>query len=345
MRAIVKVGPVRGVELRSQVAEPEAGPGEVVIKVAASSICGTDLHLFEWDKSAQAFNPTLPLIMGHEFAGTVVATGSGVTQLKKGDRVAAESHIFCGHCYFCRTGDAHNCLNMRLLGLTWDGAFAEYAKLPVNVCFALPDAIPLEIGALFEGCGVAVHGFQRAGSVAGAAVVVMGCGPIGLVLIALCQAFGATSVIGVEPNPYRRKLVEKLGARAVDPRSEDVVKIARDMNPRRGGADVGFEVSAARGVMRPLFDALRREATLVTIGHPSESDPIDIAADINKKGVTLKGIFGRRIWDTWELLLALIESKRLDLSWLITHRFDLAEFDQGIALLTGEAGKVLIMPN
>ena len=326
------------------VPEPSPGEGEVLVKVAATSICGTDLHVFEWTPSAQAFEPTLPVVIGHESAGTVVAVGTGVHGLRVGDRVAVESHIFCGSCYFCRTGDAHNCLRMRLFGLTWDGAFAEYFRVPERVCFGLPDSIPLEVGALFEPCGVAVHALQRAGlAVEGADVVITGAGPIGLVLVQLCVSGGAAHVVCVEPNPFRRKLAEKAGAVAVDP-GGDLVALGRDLSPRRRGFDLAFECSAVESTIPLLLESLRREATLVTIGHPGRPVAIDVAAYVNKKGITLRGVFGRRVWDTWELMLSLVESRRLDLAGLVTHRLGLREFERAVSLLREDAAKILILP-
>ena len=345
MKGILKDKPAPGVLFAEQIPEPMPSHGEVLVKVAATSICGTDVHLYEWTKSAQAFNPTIPLVMGHESAGTVVAIGPGVTRLKAGDRVAVESHIFCGACYFCRTGDAHNCLEMRLFGLTWDGAFAEYFKVPERVCFPLPETIPLEVGALFEPCGVAVHALQRAGgSAEGASVMITGAGPIGLVLVQLCMGGGATRVVAVEPNPFRRKLAEQMGAEAVDPTSTDMAELARRLSPRRGGFDLAFECSAVESNTPMLMEALRREGTLVTVGHPGRAVPVDVAAHINKKGITLRGIFGRRVWDTWELLLALVESGRLDLGALVTHRLGLREFERAVHLLREDAAKILILP-
>lgn len=345
MRAVMKVAAERGVQIVENVPEPEVSAGEVLIRVAATSICGTDLHLYEWSASAQDFHPTLPLIMGHECAGEVVAVGPGVSQVAVGDRVALESHIFCGRCFACRMGDAHNCEHMRLLGLTWNGAFAQYVKVPEQVCFLLPPSVPLDIGALFEPAGVSVHALQRAGSVAASAVVVCGCGPVGLVTVQLCLLYGATEVIALDINPFRRKLAEQLGARAYDPRETDVPNLARRRFERRGGVDVAFETSGASAVLPMLFASLRREGTLVTVGHPGQPVAVDIAAHINKQGITLKGIFGRRVWSTWETLLALVTSGRLDLSWLITHRLDVGEFDTAIGLLTKDAAKVLVYPS
>ncbi len=345
MKAIVKAGPVPGVELRREQPEPEIGDDEVLIKVAAASICGTDLHLYAWDKSAQAFNPELPIVLGHEVAGTIERVGSAVKGFAAGDRVAAESHIFCGHCYMCRSGNAHNCLHMKLLGISYPGAFSQYAKLPQQVLFKIPAQLPVEMGALFEGSGVAVHALQRAGDVRGATVLVNGCGPIGMMIVQLALLFGATRAIGIEPNPYRRAVAERLGAIVLDPRTDDVPARVRALTGDRHGADVGFEVSAARGVMPVLFASLRREATLVLIGHPSDPIELDTAAAISKQGVVLKGVFGRRIWETWELFTALVDSGRLDLSWLVTHRLAIEEFERGIELLRGESVKVLISPN
>lgn len=342
----MKREPGPGALLAEQVAEPVPGAGEVLVKVAATSICGTDVHLYEWTPSAQAFAPTMPLVMGHEAAGTVVATGPGARELKVGDRVAVESHIFCGSCYFCRTGDAHNCLRIRILGLTWDGAFAEYFKVPERVCFPLPASMPLEIGALFEPCGVAVHALQRAGwNVEGSSVLITGAGPIGLVLTQLCLAGGAAWVVAVEPNPFRRSFAERLGARSIDPASTDAVELARRSSPRRGGFDLAFECSAVEACIPLLMEALRREGTLVTVGHPGRPVPVDVAAHINKKGITLRGIFGRRVWDTWELLLTLVESGRLDLGALVTHRLPLREFETAIQLLREDAAKILVLPD
>ncbi|MBV8423799.1 MAG: alcohol dehydrogenase catalytic domain-containing protein [Candidatus Eremiobacteraeota bacterium] len=347
MRAIIKTKPAAGVELAGNFPEPDIPADHVLVKVAATSICGTDAHLYTWDKSAQGFGATFPFVMGHECAGSVVSVGANVTRLHAGDRVAAESHIFCGACYMCRTGNAHNCYEMKLLGITWPGGFAEYVALPERVCFPLPANLPIEVGALFEPSGNAVHAIQRAGNIDGCSVLVTGGGPIGLVIVQLAYCLGATSVVVLEPNPFRRKLAEARGARAFDPLAPgfDIDGIVRKDYARHGGFDLGFEVSAAPGTLETLLRALRREATIVCVGLPSEPVPIDITAYIAKKMIVLKGIFGRRIWDSWEMLLAMVESGRLDLSGMITHRLGLEEFDRGIELLKGPSAKVIISPN
>ena len=344
MKAVVKHEAERGIQVREDWAEPVAGPEQVLLEVAAASLCGTDRELYEWTPSAQAFNLTPPVVLGHEGSGTVLAVGAGVENVTPGDRVALESHLICGRCYPCRTGSAHTCERTGILGMHIDGVFAERVAVPAGICVPLPESVSLETGALLESAGVAMHAVQRSGyAVAGQYVLVNGCGPVGLVIAQIALALGAAAVVAVEPNPFRRKQAESIGARVLDP-SDDVVGVCRDLAGPRGGFDVAFEVSGVRGVLPPLLEALRREATLVTVGHPSEPAAIDIAAFVNKKGITLRGIFCRRLWDTWEQLLLLLQSGRIELDWLITHRLPLDEAEAAVELLTGDAGKVLLVP-
>jgi threonine 3-dehydrogenase len=344
MKAAVKTSAARGVNYVTDHPDPRPAAGQVVIDIAAASLCGTDRELYEWTPSAQAFNLDIPVVLGHEGAGTIVDVGPGVTGLRAGDRVALESHLICGQCFPCRTGDAHTCEKTRIIGMHIDGVFAEYMAAPQEICVKLPDHASLEIGALLEAAGVAVHAVQRANyAVAGRAVLVSGGGPVGLVVAYLAQLMGASHVIVVEPNPYRRGQAEQIGAVALPP-GEEVVERCRALTGRRGGFDVAFECSGAPAALPTLFAALRREATLVTVGHPSRPAEIDIAANINKKGITLRGIFGRRLWETWEQTMLLLDSGRLDLDWLITHRMPLHQIDDAIGLLTGDAGKVLLIP-
>ncbi|OZM76924.1 zinc-binding dehydrogenase [Pseudonocardia sp. MH-G8] len=345
MRAVVKRLPGRGADYVRDLPDPKADEGRVVVQVAAASLCGTDREVYEWTPSAQAFHLDLPVVLGHEGAGTVVEVGSGVTGLAVGDHVALESHLACGRCYPCRTGDAHTCERTGIIGMHIDGVFAEYMAAPQAICVRLPDAVPLQTGALLESAGVAVHAVQRSGyAVAGSSVLVSGAGPVGLVVAHLARLMGAAHVVVVEPNAFRRRHAERLDVLALPPGAE-VVERCRELAGRRGGFDVAFECSGAPGTLPVLFEAVRREATVVTVGHPSGPAEIDIAASINKKGITLRGIFGRRLWETWEQTLLLLDSGRLDLDWLITHRLSLSRIDEGIELLTGEACKVLLQPD
>jgi threonine 3-dehydrogenase len=344
MLSVVKSAATHGFEVHDDWPEPAVGDGQVLLEIAAASLCGTDREVYEWTPSAQAFGLELPVVAGHEGAGTVLEVGSSVTGLRPGDRVALESHLVCGQCYACRTGSAHICERTGIVGMHIDGVFAERVAVPATICVKLPESISLETGALLESAGVAVHAIQRSGyAVAGQNVLVNGCGPVGLALIQLAGVMGAANVVAVEPNPYRRKQAESVGAQVLEP-SDPVVEICHGIAGGRGGFDVAFEVSGVRGVLPTLFESLRREATLVTVGHPGEPAPVDIAAFINKRGITLRGIFGRRLWDTWEQLVILVESGKLDLSWLVTHRLPLRAVDEAMNLLTGDAGKVLLVP-
>jgi threonine 3-dehydrogenase len=344
MRAIVKRRAAPGVEFTTALREPEPGSDEVLIKVAVTSICGADRHLFLWDQMGQNLKPPLPLVMGHETAGTIVKVGARVTGWSVGDRVALESHLMCGDCYMCRIGDAHLCERMKILGITFDGAFAEFVKVPASICFRLPESLAFDAAALFEPAGVAMHAVQRAGSLAGDTVLVTGCGPIGLYIIELALLSGAAAVVAVDINPYRRSLARQAGATVVDPDEGDVIATCRRVGARRGGADVAIEASGSGTLLTSLFESVRRDGLVVTVGHPGVV-PVDVTTHINMKYVTLRGVFGRRLWDTWEALLALVASGRLDPCHIVTHRLGLDEFDRTIELMSGDAGKILLYPS
>jgi threonine 3-dehydrogenase len=344
MRAVMKTSAQQGVTYVSDATDPKPERGHVLIEVAAASLCGTDRELYEWTPSAQAFNLNLPVILGHEGSGTVIEIGDDVTDLKVGDRVALESHLICGRCFSCRTGDAHTCERTRIIGMHIDGLFAEYMNVPQDICVKLPEGLSFESGALLEAAGVAVHAVQRAKySVAGRSVLVSGAGPVGLVVAYLAQLMGAAHVVAIEPNPYRRAQAATLGVTALSP-DDNPVDHCLELAGARGGFDVAFECSGAPVALGTLFQAVRREATVITVGHPSRPVDIDIAQYINKKGITLRGIFGRRLWETWEQSLLLLDSGRLELDWLITHRKKLSQIDEAIDLLTGDACKVLLIP-
>jgi len=344
MRAVKKTIAGPGVEYVTDAPEPRPGDGEVLVEVAAASLCGTDREVHEWSPSAQAFRIDLPVTLGHEGAGTVLEVGADVRGLKVGDRVALESHLVCGRCFPCRTGDAHTCERTRILGLHIDGVFAERVAVPADICVRLPEGVSLETGALLEAAGVGVHAVQRSGyEVAGRGVLVSGGGPVGLATAALASTMGAAYTIVVEPNPFRRAQAEKLGVEALEP-GEAAAERCRELARGRGGADVAFECSGAPSALASLFDAVRANGTVVTVGHPGRPVPVDIAAHINKKGITLRGIFGRRLWDTWEQTLLLVDSGRLELDWLVTHRMRLSETADAIDLLAGEAAKILLKP-
>lgn len=344
MRAILKTDPERGATFVVDHPEPVPAADEVLIDVAAVSICGTDREMFEWTPAAAAFGLRFPVVLGHEFAGRVSAVGSAVTRVRVGDRVACETHVPCGHCYLCRTGDAHNCLEMELVAMHRDGAFADKIVMPERVCFVLPDELSWETGALLEPAGVAWHAMQRSGYAAAASsVVVTGCGPVGLFVQEFARYLGATEVLAVDPNDHRRALAAERGS-ITFANGRELQRYVADRYPGRGGVDLAFEASGAPGTLHLLLEVVRREACVVTIGHPSAPVEVDIARDINKKGVTLTGVFGRRIWDTWEELSAILASGRLDLEWLISHRLPLGDLEPLMELLASEANKIVVLP-
>jgi len=235
-------------------------------------------------------------------------------------------------------------MNMQIVAMHLNGAFAERVAMPESVCFHLPDGLSLEIGALLEPAGVAWHAIQRCNkATAGSTIVISGCGPIGLFVMQFARFLGATAIVAIEPNPYRQRLARSLGAQVFDP-SEDVQGYIRSRFAERGGVDVGFEVSGAPRALTTLLECVRREGDVVTIGHPSEAIPVDIAKYINKKGITLRGVFGRRIWDTWQDLAQLLASGNLDLSWMITQRLPLGDLEPVIELLRGDSNKIVILP-
>jgi threonine 3-dehydrogenase len=343
LKALVKTEPVPGARL-ADIDAPKIAPDEVLIEVKAGAICGTDIHFYHWDAAASNFTVRFPLILGHEYAGDVVEVGPDAHGVAVGDRVSVETHIPCGHCYQCGLGEGHNCQDMGLIGINYPGAFARYAKAPAKAVFTLPAAVSYEEGALFEPAGVAMRGIDEAGIRPGDLVVVVGCGPIGLVAIQLARTVGASQVVGIDVNPFRLDLARQFGAVAIDPAVENVVERVREVAGRKGGADVVLEVSGAPAVFDYLFDLIRLEGRLVTIGHPSGGIGLHVARQINLKGVAWKGIFGRRIWETWEHLAALVAAQRIDLGRVITHRFPLEGFDQAFAQVHGEAGKILFTP-
>lgn len=348
MRAVRKPAAAPGVEYREDLPDPHAGPGEVLLAVEAASLCGTDRELAEWSASARAFALDPPVVLGHEGAGTVLEVGDGVAGLAPGDRVALESHLACGLCVACRTGAAHACERTRILGMHLDGVFAERVAVPAGICVPVPEGVGAETAALLESAGVAMHAVQRCDyDVAGRNVVVSGCGPVGLAVIHLARVLGAAHVVAVEPNPYRRARAEAFGATALDPgdgAGGGVADRCRELAGRRGGFDVAVEASGAPGTIPPLLASLAIGGTLVTVGHPGRPAEIDVAAFVNKRQITVRGIFGRRLWDTWEQLLLLVGSGRLELDRLVTHRLPLSAADEALDLLTGDAGKVLLVP-
>jgi len=343
MLAVVKPEAKPGVELRD-VAIPSFGPTDVLVRVKVASVCGTDLHIYNWDAWAQRrIHP--PLIPGHEFCGEVAEVGREVTTVKPGDFVSAEMHVACGKCFQCRIGEAHICQNVKIIGVDSDGAFAEYVRIPESNIWKLDPAIPKEYASILDPLGNAVH-TVLAGPIAGRTVAITGCGPIGLFAIAVARAAGATQVFAVEVNDHRRKLAQTMKADLVlNPATDDVK--ARIFDATDGvGADVVLEMSGHPDGIRTAFDVVRRGGRLSLLGLTSKPISLNFSEDIIFKGITIQGINGRRMYETWYQMTALLKSGKLDLHPVITDRLSMRDFDKGMERLkTGEASKVLLYPN
>jgi threonine 3-dehydrogenase len=342
MQAVVKAHAAPGVELR-EVAVPVPGPGQILVRVQAASVCGTDLHIFEWDQWAQGrIHP--PLIPGHEFAGVVAATGSGVTTVKEGDKVSAEMHVACGKCMQCRIGQAHICQHVRILGVDSNGAFASYVLIPETNIWKLPATVPHDWASLLDPLGNAVH-TVLAGPIAAQTVAVTGCGAIGLFSIAVAKACGAAKVFAVEVNAHRRGVATTMGADlALDPAKDSVEQQILEATGGTG-VDVLLEMSGHPAAMRQGFAMLRTGGRASLLGIPSRPVEIDFARDIIFKGAIVQGINGRKMFETWFQMEALLATGKLDLEPAITHRLKLSEFTKAMALLqSGEAIKVVLKP-
>jgi threonine 3-dehydrogenase len=324
-----------------EVPVPQIGPTDVLVAVETASVCGTDLHIFHWDEWAQnRIKP--PYTPGHEFCGTIAAVGELVQGLAPGDFVSAEMHIACGHCLQCRTGQAHVCQFVKILGVDDDGAFADYVKIPAANVWKLSEEIPREYGSLFDPFGNAVH-TALSGAIAAQTVAVTGCGPIGLFSIAIAKACGAARVFAIEPNAKRRELARLMGADVLlDPSGEDVdakVKAETDGN----GVDVLLEMSGHPAAIRQGFGILRNGGRASLLGLPSKQFELDIANAIIFKGAVVHGINGRKMYETWFQAEALMRNPAIDLTPVITHRLPLGKFDEAMKLLeSGEASKILL---
>jgi threonine 3-dehydrogenase len=343
MLAVVKPDPAPGAEIR-QVKVPEIGLSDVLVKVDVASVCGTDLHIYNWDPWAQnRIHP--PLIPGHEFCGHVAAVGKEVTTVKEGDFVSAEMHVACGKCLQCRTGEAHICQNVKIIGVDANGAFAEYVVIPESNIWKLDPSIPKEYASILDPLGNAVH-TVLAGEIAAKTVAITGTGPIGLFAIAVARACGATQIFAIETNKYRRAIAQQMRADfVIDPTVEDAKQIV--MEATEGiGVDVVLEMAGHPSAIRTGFDILRRGGRISLLGIPSRPISLDFADDIIFKGATIQGINGRKMYQTWYQMTALLKAGKLDLHPVITDRLAMKDFNKGMERLrTGEASKILLYPN
>jgi threonine 3-dehydrogenase len=338
MRALVKKKAEPGLWL-DEVPIPEAGINDVLIQVLRTGICGTDLHIYKWDAWAQKTVP-VPLVVGHEFVGRVVGVGSNVKDFHPGEIVSGEGHVVCGRCRNCLAGRRHLCKDTQGVGVTRPGAFAEYLVLPVTNVWAHDPSIPRDVQAIFDPFGNAVH-TALSFDVLGEDVLITGAGPIGCMAAAVVRHAGARHVVVTDVNPYRLDLARKLGATlAVDPRQQSLRDVQKQLHMKEG-FDVGLEMSGNGQAFRDLLANMCHGGKIAMLGIP----PGDTAIDWTKvifKGLTIKGIYGREMYETWYKMIALIQGG-LDLTPMITHRFDVAEYLEGFKTMgSGKSGKVVL---
>lgn len=338
MRALVKAKSEPGIWME-EVPLPSVGPNDVLIKIAKTAICGTDVHIYNWDQWAQKTIP-VPMVTGHEFVGTIADFGKGVTNYKIGQRVSGEGHIVCGHCRNCRAGRGHLCRNTQGVGVTRPGAFAEYLVLPQMNIVPIPDDIPDEIAAIFDPLGNAVH-TALSFDLVGEDVLVTGAGPIGIMGALIAQVVGARKVVITDINPYRLALARKLGVHhVVDASRQKLPDVMQEIGINEG-FDVGLEMSGAAAAFRDMIDTMNNGGKIALLGISSAGFEIDWNKVIFKM-LHLKGIYGREMFETWYKMIALVQGP-LDVSGLITHRLPIEDYITGFeAMRSGDAGKVVL---
>src|SRR6266513_1366339 len=343
MQAIVKPSRAPGLKVTT-VPKPSPGPGEVLIAVRHAGVCGTDLHIADWDAWAQGrIKP--PVVIGHEFAGEIEPVGDGVMGLRAGHLVTAEGHIVCGHCLQCRTGNSHICQNTRIIGVDRDGAFAEYITMPASNVLTLDGGtIPTEVGAIMDPMGNAFHTVLTGGAeIPGSTVFIVGCGPIGCFAVGIARAAGASRVIASDVNPKRLALAEKMGAHVtVNAAKEDVVRAVLAATGNEG-ADVVCEMSGVTAAVHQAFAAVRLGGRVQLLGLPTGPVPVDFANEIIFKGLLVYGVIGRKMYETWYQMRRFLSAGLFDPRPVITHRFPLHKIDDALATIrAGDAGKVIL---
>ncbi|MCC6039051.1 MAG: L-threonine 3-dehydrogenase [Armatimonadetes bacterium] len=339
MKALAKTKRAPGFEL-IDTPVPKVGAGEALVRVKYASICGSDVHLYQWLPWMAEHMKEIPRIVGHETAGEVVAVGEGVTEVEVGDFVVLETHIACGSCYQCRTGRMHVCRNLKILGFDMDGSFAEFVKVPARNCWKVPPSIPREWVSLMEPMGNAVD-TVLAEPISGQRVAILGCGPIGLMGIAIAKACGATLIIASEPHPFRRELAKRMGADiVVNPEEQDLVEIVL-AETNGDGVDAVAEMSGSPKAFSQAIEIVTPGGWVSLLGlynQPVTFNP----SDAIMKAIRIHTITGRKMFSTWETVTRLLATGKVDLEPLITHRFPLEQFDDAFqSMIRHEAIKVV----
>jgi len=343
MRALVKDTEASEVRL-AEVPRPEPKPGEVLVKVRAAAVCGTDLHIAQWTPWAQRAGIRLPLVMGHEFCGDIVEIGREVTGVRPGDYVAGETHIPCGECFQCRNGLQHICGNLKLFGIHRDGCFAEYATIPAICAHRIPPTVPASVAAVLEPLGTSVRAVLEV-QPAGETVAVLGCGPIGLFAVAAAKATGAARVIAADVRAERLKLAQAVGADlALDARHVNVADVILQQTGGVG-ADAIVEASGSVAAIEGAWKYLRKGGKVALIGLPSDPVRVNLGPDVIFKEARIIGIHGREMFATWTRMEHMLERGLLRVQPAITHEMPLERFAESFELLeAGNGGKVILTP-
>lgn len=338
MDALVKEAPGKGLTLK-KMPVPEPGIGEVQIKIHKTAICGTDVHIYNWDAWSEK-NIKTPMIIGHEYVGEITALGPGVTEYKIGDIVSGEGHIVCGHCRNCRAGNGQWCKDTYGVGVNRNGAFAEYLCIPKTNVILIPDGFSEDIVSFFDAYGNATHTALMF-DVVGEDVLITGAGPIGMMAVGICRQNGARRIIVTDINQYRLNIAKQMGADAIVNLRHDKLEDAMKQVGMVEGFDVGLEMSGNGAALNQMLKSMRNGGKVALLGIAGPGTVIDWN-DVIFKGLTLQGIYGRKMYETWYKLMAMIEAG-LDLTPIITHRFHYTEYEKGFAAMnSGESGKVIL---
>ena len=338
MKVLAKLNPGPGLVL-TDMPKPEVGHNDVMIRIKKTAICGTDIHIWNWDEWARKTVP-VPMQVGHEYVGHIVEMGEEVRGFKVGDRVSGEGHITCGHCRNCRAGRRHLCRNTSGVGVNRAGSFAEYLVIPAFNAFKIPEGISDDLAAIFDPYGNATH-TALSFSLVGEDVLITGAGPIGIMAVAIARHVGARHVVITDVNDYRLELARRMGAtRAVNVGNGDLQQVMHELGMTEG-FDVGMEMSGVPSAFQTLLQCMNHGGKVALLGIP----PAETAIDWNQvifKGLEIKGVYGREMFETWYKMVAMLQSG-LDLSPILTHQFAVDDFEQGFAaMLSGQSGKVIL---
>ncbi|HEY3357066.1 MAG TPA: L-threonine 3-dehydrogenase [Polyangia bacterium] len=338
MKALVKQKREPGLWM-AEVPVPAIGPNDVLVKIRKTAICGTDLHIYNWDEWSQKTIP-VPMVTGHEFVGTIDAIGSHVSGFAVGDRVSGEGHVTCGHCRNCRAGRRHLCRNTMGVGVNRPGCFGEYLAIPASNAFKLPPEIPDDIASIFDPYGNAVHTALSFDCV-GEDVLITGAGPIGIMAVAIARHIGARHVVITDVNDYRLELAKRMHpTRVVNPKRESLKEVMHELGMTEG-FDVGMEMSGNAQAFQDLVTVMNNGGRIAVLGIFPQPVPIDWGL-VCFHGLFIKGIYGREMFETWYKMTSMLQSG-LDIAPVITHRYPVDDFEQGFQVMKkGESGKVIL---